>query len=94
MQNSLKHRNERLDVSGRLVSWGAFHPPPIGSKTVYQLRKASRTPELQAPLPGHSFIWNPFIPLRTCKSIREREEDGVKHFVLALLRDPYLDPPS
>jgi hypothetical protein len=45
--------NERLGVSGRLVSWGPLIRP-IGSKTLYQLRKASRTPELQAPLPGRS----------------------------------------
>lgn len=84
--------NERLGASGRLVSWGGLSIRPIGSKTLYQLRKASRTPGLQAPLPVHSLYMEPVHPTLYMQEY-PRKGRGVKHFVLALLR-PYLGPPK
>lgn len=70
---------------------GGLYIRPIGSKTLYQLRRASRTPELQALLPGR--YMEPVHPTPYMQSIRGREQEA-SNICPCITKRPYLKPPQ
>lgn len=83
--------NERLGVSGRLVSWGDLSSAPSGLRLCINYVKLPVRRRLQAPLPVHSLYGTRSSHFCTCKSIREGKKKASNIFVLALLRGPALD---
>lgn len=65
---------------------------PIGSKTLYQLRRASRTPERQALLPGHSLYGTRSSHSVHAKYPRKRDQEA-SNICPCITKSPYLEPP-